>query len=406
MANAELLQLIKLGVRAWNDFIEDEEKSEVTRLLSSLEDRSDQQPQIPFNLSRRTKDLTGADLSDMDLERVTFRHTDLSAANLSKTRFSGAHFSSVKLNRANLKGAKLWQARLQHVDLTCADCSDAVLYEADLRGCTFLNANLTRADFTDADLYEADLSGARLNRSSLRRTRINTATLRETDLTAARMSWTTFAQVDLTQAIGLDRIDHQAPCSIDVQSLVRSRQMIPGRFLRGIGLANSFIAYLNSPRSVTDFYSCFISYSSYDQEFADRLHADLQAQGVRCWFAPHHVQGGRKLHEQIDEAIKLHDRLLLILSPHSMASEWVMTEISKARKRELRDKTRVLFPISLAPFDAIRDWECFDADTGKDSAREIREYFIPDFSNCEEPDSYQKAFERLLKDLQAPPNWR
>jgi len=24
---------------------------------------------------------------------------------------------------------------------------------------------------------------------------------------------------------------------------------------------------------------------------------------------------------------------------------------------------------------------CFDADTGKDSAREIREYFIPDFSN-------------------------
>ena len=28
----------------------------------------------------------------------------------------------------------------------------------------------------------------------------------------------------------------------------------------------------------------------------------------------------------------------------------------------------------------MKEWECFDADTGKDSAREIRESFIPAFS--------------------------
>jgi hypothetical protein len=135
---------------------------------------------------------------------------------------------------------------------------------------------------------------------------------------------------------------------------------------------------------------------------ADRLHADLQSKRVRCWFAPHDVQGGRKLHEQIDEAIRLHDKLLLILSPHSMESEWVKTEIAKARKREVRDQRRVLFPIRLAPFETLRDWECFDADTGKDSAREIREYFIPDFSNWKDHDSYQEAFQRLIDDLKSP----
>jgi len=129
-----------------------------------------------------------------------------------------------------------------------------------------------------------------------------------------------------------------------------------------------------------EFYSCFISYSSKDQEFAERLYADLQNKGVRCWFAPHDVQGGRKLHEQIDEAIHIHERLLLILSAHSMQSEWVKTEIAKARQREVREKRQVLFPMRLVSFEAVRDWECFDADTGKDSAREIREYFIPDFS--------------------------
>jgi hypothetical protein len=84
-----------------------------------------------------------------------------------------------------------------------------------------------------------------------------------------------------------------------------------------------------------------------------------------------------------------------------MKSEWVSTEISKARKRERLEKRRMLFPISVVPYDVVRDWECLDADAGKDSAREIREYFIPDFSNWKDHDSYAKAFDRLLRDLKA-----
>ena len=147
------------------------------------------------------------------------------------------------------------------------------------------------------------------------------------------------------------------------------------------------------------FYSCFISYSTMDQAFAERLHADLQSKGVRCWFAPHDLQGGKKVHKQIDEAIRVYDRLLLILSEASMNSEWVKTEIANARKRELREKRQMLFPVRLVDFATLRDWQCFDADTGKDSAREIREYFIPDFSDWKTHDNYQHAFDRLLKDL-------
>ena len=61
----------------------------------------------------------------------------------------------------------------------------------------------------------------------------------------------------------------------------------------------------------------------------------------------------------------------------------------------------MLFPVRLVGFEALRDWECFDADTGKDSAREIREYFISDFSNWKDQDSYEQAFDRLLRDLKA-----
>ena len=87
-----------------------------------------------------------------------------------------------------------------------------------------------------------------------------------------------------------------------------------------------------------------------------------------------------------------------------MNSDWVRTEIAKARKREAKDKKRILFPVSLVEFQVIQNWECFDADTGKDSAREIREYYIPDFSKWKNRRSYQVAFGRLLKDLRAGPS--
>ena len=152
------------------------------------------------------------------------------------------------------------------------------------------------------------------------------------------------------------------------------------------------------------FYSCFISYSTKNQDFADRLYADLQAKGVRCWFAPEDVQGGKKLHEQIEQAVRLYEKLLLVLSEHSMSSEWVKTEIYHARQQEIKSERRKLFPVSLVPFETIRSWKAFDADSGKDMAREVREYFVPDFLNWKDHDAYQKAFDRLLRDLKVEPS--
>ena len=122
---------------------------------------------------------------------------------------------------------------------------------------------------------------------------------------------------------------------------------------------------------------------------------------MRVWFAPENLKGGKKLHEQLFEAIQIHDRLLIVLSEHSIQSEWVMTEIRKARETEKKEKRRKLFPIRLTDFETLRDWTCFDADTGTDLAVEVREYFIPDFSNWKDHAAFESAFARLKKDLEA-----
>jgi len=295
---------------------------------------------------------------------------DLSKADLIGEDLSGANLSGAILSDANLTGAFLSGATL----------CDAILDEANLTG-----AYLGKANFSRAMLIEANLTGAYLG---------------EANFSGASIGWTIWGDVDLRTVRGLETVEHAGPSTIDIHTLYRSHGNIPEVFLRGAGVPEDFLTYVKSlVGRPYEFYSCFISYSSKDQEFAERLHEDLQNKGIRCWFAPHDVQGGRKLHEQIDQAIHVHESLLLILSSHSMNSEWVKTEIAKARQREVQEQRQVLFPVRLVPFEAIRTWECFDADTGKDSAREIREYFIPDFSNWKHHDAYQAAFQRLLRDL-------
>jgi hypothetical protein len=289
------------------------------------------------------------------------------------------------LRGMHLRGANLHQADLRGTDLTRADLHGAHLSEAHLH-----RVDLTEADLTTAHLYAADLTRANLTWTHLH----------EADFTEALIGRTIFGDVDLSLARGLNTVQHNGPSPISIDTLYRSQGQIPEVFLRGAGVPDEMITYMKSlVGRPFEFFSCFISYSSKDQDFAERLHADLQDRGVRCWFAPHDIQGGRKIHEQIDQAIRLHERLLLILSAYSMQSEWVKTEIAKARQREVQEKRQVLFPMRLVSFEAVRDWECFDAGIGKDSAHEIREYFIPDFSNWKNHDAYQVAFQRLLRDL-------
>jgi hypothetical protein len=323
--------------------------------------------------------LLGQEVEDWNLWRK--EHPDV------RPSLIEAHLSAESLSEANLSEADLRGANLSWADLSWANLSDA-----DLRG-----ANLGGADLREANLSGANLSGAKLWTANL-----SSANLRGADLSQARLWNTGFTDLDLSVVKGLDAVSHEGPSEISISTIYRSHGQISKAFLRGCGVPESFIAYMVLlPSEAIQYYSCFISYSTRDQAFAERLYNDLQGKGVHCWVAPEDVAGGKKLYEQIDQAIRLHDKLLLVLSEHSIGSQWVMTEIRHARRAEERDKRRKLFPIRLVEWDVLKEWECFDADADKDLAVEVREYFVPDFSAWKDHDAYQAAFDRLLHDLKA-----
>jgi hypothetical protein len=140
-----------------------------------------------------------------------------------------------------------------------------VLY---LRGGELNKINLTSADLTQTDLTRANLFNAKLNEANIENSIIQN---------------TLFSDLDLSKTKGLDKFRPLGPSSIDHRTFMKSKYL-PEKFLQDCGLPEQFIEHLppllNSIESV-QYHSIFISYSSEDEKFANRFHADLQAQGIR-----------------------------------------------------------------------------------------------------------------------------
>ncbi len=192
-------------------------------------------------------DFKGANLSDADLYGTDFTSANLTNADLSFTRmdravliradFSGAKladatilrptvFSDMRFNQdeaPRFRGAIMQRVRVQ-ARIDGADFSEADLTEADfspfedragegtittvprneLTNARFVNAKLVKANFSRAAMRFADLRGADLCGAILRETELIGANLEGANLTGADITGADFARVNLKGVKGLD----------------------------------------------------------------------------------------------------------------------------------------------------------------------------------------------------------
>ncbi len=296
---------------------------------------------------------------------------------LSEADLTGANLTNANLSLASLAGARLRAADLRNADLLAADLERADLRNANLRGSRFNGTNLAQASLVGADLGRAVIFGSDLRGAEIRN---------------AKMFLTVIAMTNLSGVKGLGAVVHLGPSTIGIDTIYLSKGSIPAAFLRGAGVPENFITYAASLAGCAfEFFSCFISYASKDHAFVERLHTDLQNKGVRCWFAPEDLGIGEKTRAAIDESIRVHDKLLLVLSKYSTASDWVEQEVETALANERLHKRLVLLPIRID--DAVMKINTGWPALIKNSRN------IGDFKKWKEYDAYQKALNRLLRDL-------
>ncbi len=346
MANPEHVEILKQGVEVWNKWREEH-------------------PYIDPDL--RNVDLTDADLSSADLNDA-----DLSSANL---------------KRANLTNANLTNANLSGAFLSGVDLSDA---------------NLTNANLVSANLKGAFLSGANLSGAFLSGAFLSGGDFRDTNLQNAKCEFTTFADLDLSLTLGLETVEHWSPSIFGIETYFRSKGKIPEIFLRGCGVPETLITFLPSMlEKAIQFYSCFISYSHDDKEFAKRLHDRLQGEGIRCWLDEHQLKPGDELHKTIYEGIRVYDKVILCCSETALKSWWVEKEFKNAISKEEDYTETVLIPITLDDY-------VFKQSADNWTIGEIKRRFVQDFSKWKEHDAFEQAFKRVVealktKESQPPP---
>ena len=227
MADQELVERLRQGSVVWNAWREQQ--------------------------SEQVFDLSGADLGGADLSFAKLRHADL--------------------NRTNLRSTTLSAADLRDTDLRYADLSDADLRAANLRSANLIHTNLGYTNLTDTDLRYADLSDANLSAADLRGANLQGAIVWET----------VFAHVDLREVKGLTEIRYKGPSRVELYTILLPQDGSTLHFLRNVGVPDEWIGdYRARMMHPIQYHSCFISYSNKDDSLAHRLHADLQAKGVRC----------------------------------------------------------------------------------------------------------------------------
>jgi Pentapeptide repeats (8 copies) len=181
---------------------------------------------------------------------------------------------------------------LSEVDLVGANLTEADLHQADLHRADLCGADLRWAHLNGANLFEADLRGANLFRTELRMAYFFETKLLGANFESAKCGYNTFASLDFSDAINLDKIVHGGPSSVGVDSYSRSRGRIPEVFLRGCGLSPWEIlsirfydptltppAFADLQYEIFDAWTknknmingCFISYSWSDSKFAENL---------------------------------------------------------------------------------------------------------------------------------------
>ncbi len=95
----------------------------------------------------------------------------------------------------------------------------------------------------------------------------------------------------------------------------------------------------------------FISYTSSDEAFVDKLASDLSSFGTDVFYAKWEIKVGDSIVDKINVALSTHDHLVVVLSASSVKSEWVQRELNSSMVRQLKDKKVKIKPVLIQDCD-------------------------------------------------------
>jgi len=341
-------------------------------------------------------DLTNSDLRLADLSRANLQGAHLWRSNLAHSNLTGANLAGASLGRTNLAGSSLQGADLRRVDLTSADLSRANLASANLAG-----ANLTGANLSWASLHGADLRNARMTSTvltmadltgvDLRGAHLVKAVLDSAVLSEAVVEMTLFADCDLGRIIGLETVVHSGPSIIGLDTLARSKGLIPPEFLHRAGVVRAFIDVQDLLRLSDHREPRVLLVGSYqDSALTRRFQADLRSSGIPCWSLEPDDESALLVNEDPLGRAIYYDRLVLLCSTHSLENPHTSRFFHLLASNGASGMGQIILPVGTDDlFYSRQDGLC----------QELRKWNNLDLRGWEQEEVYRRGVEKLAEAL-------
>ena len=276
-------------------------------------------------------ELFGIDLTNSNLRMAEFQGSNLHSAHLSRSNLVHANFSRANLSSCFLTRSNLSMSTFSSANLTGADLSSSDLSFANLEGANLSRANLSAANLTGASLNGASLRNATLFATNLTQTDLTGADLRGANIIKAELEsaaffeavfgMSTFVNCDLSTAIALDFSRHTGPSTIGLDTIVKSRGLLPKKFLLDAGVAEPFVAVQDSLIGVKRKYPSVLTIGSkQDTVLAKRLENSLRSAQISCWNFAADDESWVQSSETIQGHTGYFDRLVLICTDSCLES--------------------------------------------------------------------------------------
>ncbi|MDY6873082.1 MAG: pentapeptide repeat-containing protein [Chloroflexota bacterium] len=157
-------------------------------------------PEAAREAIRAKKDLSGADLQNMDLQNLNatgsvLRKTNLTGADISHGLLVNPNFYKATAHNVALHHTIFLGGDLVKTDFKDADLSNSGLIGVDAREAKFPGANLRNAAIVSADLEGADFTGANLTNA-----RLASLNVKGADFTGASVAGMRAFNVDWSEA--------------------------------------------------------------------------------------------------------------------------------------------------------------------------------------------------------------
>jgi hypothetical protein len=91
--------------------------------------------------------------------------------------------------------------------------------------------------------------------------------------------------------------------------------------------------------------SIFLSHTSIDKPFVEKLARDLRRIGVNVWYDRWVIKVGDSIVWKTEEGIRENEYLGIVLSPEALSSEWVKSELGSAWVKQMQTRKVVVLPI-------------------------------------------------------------